>query len=99
MMQPFPDAERALRAAVAATPVLVLNESGKREKQSGKFLARSITRSICPSVRSSVRPSVSTRFVALSDLDLGCGEKEEEKGASVRPSKASKSSRSFREVR
>ena len=63
MMQPFPDAERALRAAVAATPVLVLNESGKREKQSGQFLARSITRSVRQSV---VRPSVRPFRRALS---------------------------------
>ena len=34
------------------------------------------------SVRRFVRPSVSTRFVALSDLDLGCGggEREEKEG-------------------
>ena len=35
------------------------------------------------SVRRFARPSVSTRFVALSDLDLGCGgggEREEKEG-------------------
>ena len=69
---------------MALIPVLVPNESGKREKQSGQFLGRSITRS----VRQSVRPSVSTRFVALSNLDLGCGcggggAKERRKGAST----------------
>ena len=51
-------------------------------------------------VRPRVRPSVSTRFVALSDLDLGCGggggEREEKEGG-IRGE--SKSSMSFRQVR
>ena len=50
-------------------------------------------------VRPSVRPSVSTRFVALSDLDLGCGgggEREEKEGGI---GGESKSSMSFRQVR
>ena len=38
--------------------------------------------SVSPFVRQSLCPSVSTRFVALSDLDLGCGggEREEKEG-------------------
>ena len=80
MMQPFP---RPKRLRPDTTPVLVENESGRRERDSGQFLARSITRSVRQSLRPSVRPSVSTRFVALSDLDLGCGgggEREEKEG-------------------
>ena len=47
--------EKSLRVT-ALIPVLVPNESGKREKQSGQFLGRSITRSVRQSVRPSVRP-------------------------------------------
>ena len=83
---------------------MVLNESGKREEQfvcpPGQFLGRRRSRDPLPdlSVSPSVSPSVSTRFVELSNLDLGCGEKGKEKGASKKK-EARKSSRSFREFR
>ena len=84
VLQLFLDGEKTLPTCGAFIPVLDLNESGKREKQSGQFLGRRCRRrrSITRSVRQSVRPFVSTRFVALSNLDLGCGggEKRRKRG-------------------
>ena len=82
VLQLFLDGEKTLPTCGAFIPVLDLNESGKREKQSGQFLGRPRRRSITRSVRQSVRPFVSTRFVALSNLDLGCGggEKRRKRG-------------------
>ena len=76
-MQPFPEGEKGF----APTPLrfwLRMNLAGV------KGTLANFSPDPLPDL--SVSPSVSTRFVALSDLDLGCGEKEEEKGASVRPS-------------